>query len=79
MVSNYFDAHFLAELETHFLEFELLNFSAARQGELIDEENIFRGLVTGYLALAEVAHVFGLHLHTFVEDDESTHFFSIFL
>ena len=70
---------FFAELEAEFLEFELLDFAGAGEGEAIHEEDVFGNLVAGNLATAELADVLGGHLSSLVEDDEGTDFLTVFL
>ena len=76
--SNHFDALFLAELEAHLLELELLDFARASQRELVDEEDVLRNLVTGNLAATELLHILWLHLCTLFENDEGTDGLTVF-
>ena len=67
------------ELQAEVFQLELLYLAAARHGERIDEEDVFRDFVAGDFASAEVLHdVFG-HRHAFVQDDERADLFAIFL
>ena len=70
---------FLAELEAHLLEFELLDFARASQRELVDEEDVLRNLVTGNLATAEQLDILGGHLDSLLKDDEGTYGLTVFL
>ena len=52
--SDDFYALFFTEFQAEFLELELLDFAAAGEGEAIDEEDVFRNLVAGDLAAAQL-------------------------
>ena len=77
--SNHLNSLLLAELQAQFLQLELLNLATSRQWEFVNEEHVLGCLVAGYLSLAEVLHVLGFHLHAFLEDNEGTHLFAVFL
>lgn len=79
LLSDNFDSLFFAKLEAQVFQLELLNFSASCHREFFDEEYIFGNLVAGDFSLAELADVKFVHRISFVENDERSYRFTVFL
>ena len=73
------DALLLEELQAEILQLELLDLSAAGHREGIDDKDIFRDLVAGDLAAAEILDLILGEVGALMADNEGANFLAVFL
>ena len=82
---NYFwylyrrDSLFGKQFQAPVFQFELLDFAATGHRIGVDKEDILRNLVAGDFAATEILDDIFRHRDTFVQDDEGTDLFALFL